>query len=83
MIHKAILIAVAVIMWPLRPATWRYLFLGKTKVRVYLSSGEHVDVLCKRWNVTFIANGCSHYKIEGMHKTVTFAIDSIIAMEER
>jgi hypothetical protein len=83
MIHNIIVFLSAVVIFPFRKNTYRWLFLKKTKVRVHLSSGSHVDILCIRWEGKMNEDGCEYYRFEGMYNTVTFSINNIIAFEER
>lgn len=40
----------AIVSVPFQVNTWRFIFTGRAKIRVFLSSGEHMDISVRSWN---------------------------------
>lgn len=80
-LHELLALVLRCIALPFLPNTWRAVFLRKVKVRIYLDSGQHIDVLCESWNVTVGKN--ASYKFTGMYSEVLIDPARIVAVQKR
>lgn len=67
-----------------RPALWRRFLLGKTKIRVYLRSGEHVDFWAEYFTTTrnTATNSTTSWKADGVYGNLFLDPKEIIAWKE-
>lgn len=67
---------------PLRPMWWRFMLMRKIKVRVFLRSGEHIDLLCSEWKVTTRDGRVASYSFDGIFNSIAIVPGEIIAVKE-
>jgi hypothetical protein len=79
--HELFALLVMVALLPFRVKTWRVILFRKTKVRIYLDSGEHIDVLCEKWKIR-VGDEAS-YSFENLTKSILISPSHIIAAQER
>lgn len=81
-VQKAIYVTWNVVRFPFRPNTWRWLLWHDMKVRVYLDSGQYVNVYCESFNIK-LSDGSKSYSFKGLRREVLFDPGRIIAVEKR
>lgn len=82
-LHELLVRIVEFVIIPFRPNTWRWVFTGQTKVRVYLEGGTHVDVFCTKWEVKTRNGKIEGYSFDGPRHHQVFDVTKIIALEQR
>lgn len=63
------------------PATYRAVFLGYTRIRIYLSGGQTVAFNCASWEVN-LTDGNKRYSFTDMPVMVGFDVKEIIGIKE-
>lgn len=81
-LQKTIYWTASILTFPFRPNTWRWLLMHDMKVRVYLDSGQYVNVYCEKFNIN-LSKGEKSYSFTGLRREVAFDPSRIIAIERR
>lgn len=66
-----------------RARFWRYILTGKIKVRVYLSSGEHMDLIVHKWETQKTNGIIDTWSADGILKEFQVNPKAIIAWRVR
>lgn len=61
------------------PNMWRKIFTGRVKIRVYLTSGEHVDIIAHSWEINQTDGKITAWEASGMNKSCFFNVNDIVA----